>query len=108
MKFPRLRIHLLTAIILQIELGVLIWANATAIESYDYDFSGVALSQKKVSYYGWPFKICSFAPGEVFGEPLWYTRGLILNCCITIVVLSMTWVLLERLPYKKSKAEGTA
>ena len=135
MKFPRLRIHLLTAIILQIELGVLIWANvrmhakeplrplppsppATLLEQLQQ-------LRPERDDYGWPWTAVTsysigpkvsativFLPEKAPPRPKTEYRYelkiafVAIDLTICLAILTSTWLACERLLYGKSTAEA--
>ena len=122
MKFPRLRIHLLTAIILQIELGALIWANVRPIP-WDW-MEEVAKKENPETYdprikfvhthRGWPLTAYSETPPLLLSGTefriyhSWSCLGATVDCAAIFVSMAITWLACERLIYKKPNAKGAA
>lgn len=104
MKFQRLRIHLLTAIILQIELGVLIWAN---VRQRNHPHSPLELPFVD---YGWPLDACAITSGKYAGNPYaprWDLFAVSINSAVAFAILIVTWLVCERL-FKETTAEDAA
>ena len=122
MKFPRLRVHLLTAIVLQIVMGALIWANVRErridlMEGYPPDATNDSGIEGSFDC-GWPVMLqrqlsqkVRTAQGTVLDAvmpPIWSSRGMLINAATALSFLIVTWLTCERLLYKKSNAEGAA
>ena len=93
MRLPRLRIHLLTAIILQIELGVLIWANMRTTQLEEIiGTRGTERGWPTVAYTKYPGMIQHAFRGEFLIEPTqtWSLSGIAIDCAVAIVVLTVT------------------
>ena len=116
MKFPRLRIHLLTAIILQIVLGALIWANIHAQPqpfSVDTPLDEFRESKKLIDR-GWPAVARTAFPREmrhagdawlyVEPAPEWKWSAVAIDAAVAIALLTITWRACERLLYKEDVA----
>jgi hypothetical protein len=118
MKLARLRIHLLTAIIMQIVLCVLIWANVRA-RPFDVSQNSqyrifFANPFSEIVEYGWPFTaVVRELPftfldrdGNVI-EPVqhhsnfnWLHRSLAIDLSIQFTILLLTWLACERFLYR--------
>lgn len=116
MKF-RPRIHLLTAIILQIELGVLIWANMRPVELQGKHELVVGGTQPGSTWiyepgpilYGWP---CTARSDDQIlyietnkmepmkNLPSYNSLGIAIDCAVACVLLIITWLVSERLLFR--------
>lgn len=116
MRFLRARIHLLTAIILQIVLGVLIWANVrtwTAFYGLKSDPYEYGLDKRGVAYashfHGWPWMCCERAEYSDATLYHWNYPGLVKDVCVSLAIIAITAFVIERLLYPPgaTKAEAT-
>ena len=104
MKLPRLRIHLLTAIILQIVVGVLIWANVRKwIDPADIRYEGGFPLEYDMRH-GWPLKAASYS--NLQGRMIWYEGGVIVNSLTGLLFLVITWLACEHLFFRRKQGAG--
>jgi hypothetical protein len=98
MKIPRFRIHLFTAIILQIELGVLIWANGVPLWPNRGLGAADGFFEEKYGWpsFGWTLVRYDYSTYPLISDVRFETIGLIINLSCVLIVIALTWFACER------------
>ena len=100
MKLHRFQISLLTAIILQFEMGVLIWANLRPYHQIETTSKG-GFSINVSESFGWPCEAFNRFPerwikftGQLI-SPQWITEGIIANLATAFAIVILTYFICE-------------